>query len=64
MNLMQLPMNLAGSDPLFWLKLGIAQTLPVIGLGLAGLTSHSACRTRSAPARRPWWFHSISCASR
>jgi drug/metabolite transporter (DMT)-like permease len=40
MNLMQLPMNLAGSDPLFWLKLGIAQTLPVIGLGLAGLTSH------------------------
>jgi drug/metabolite transporter (DMT)-like permease len=40
MNLMQLPMNLAGSDPLFWLKLGTAQTLPVIGLGLAGLTSH------------------------
>jgi len=40
MNLMQLPMNLAGSDPLFALKLGTAQILPVIGLGVAGLTSH------------------------
>jgi drug/metabolite transporter (DMT)-like permease len=40
MNLMQLPMNLAGSDPLFWLKLGTAQILPVIGVGLAGLASH------------------------
>jgi drug/metabolite transporter (DMT)-like permease len=40
MNLMQLPMNLAGSDPLFVLKLGTAQIVPVIGLGLAGLTSH------------------------
>jgi drug/metabolite transporter (DMT)-like permease len=40
MNLMQLPMNLAGSDPLFWLKLGTAQILPVVGIGIAGLTSH------------------------
>ncbi len=40
MNLMQLPMNLAGSDPLFWLKLGTAQLLPIIGLGIAGLASH------------------------
>jgi drug/metabolite transporter (DMT)-like permease len=40
MNLMQLPMNLAGSDPLFWLELGTAQILPVVGVGLAGLTSH------------------------
>jgi drug/metabolite transporter (DMT)-like permease len=40
MNLMQLPMNLAGSDPLFILKLGTAQIVPVIGLGIAGLTSH------------------------
>jgi len=40
MNVMQLPMNLAGSDPLFWLKLGTAQIPPMIGLGIAGLTSH------------------------
>jgi drug/metabolite transporter (DMT)-like permease len=40
MNLMQLPMNLAGSDPLLVLKLGTAQIVPVIGLGIAGLTSH------------------------
>jgi drug/metabolite transporter (DMT)-like permease len=40
MNLMQLPMNLAGSDPLFVLKLGTAQIVPVIGVGFAGLASH------------------------
>jgi len=40
MNAMQLPMNLAGSDPLFVLKLGAAQIIPVIGVGIAGLTSH------------------------
>ena len=40
MNLMQLPMNLAGSDPLFVLKLGTAQIAPMIGLGIAGLSSH------------------------
>jgi drug/metabolite transporter (DMT)-like permease len=40
MSLMQLPMNLAGSDPFFLAKLGTAQILPVIGLGIAGLSSH------------------------
>jgi drug/metabolite transporter (DMT)-like permease len=40
MNAMQLPMNLAGSDPAFALKLGAAQIVPIIGLGIAGLTSH------------------------
>ena len=40
MNLMQLPMNLAGSDPLFVLKLGTEQIAPMIGLGIAGLSSH------------------------
>src|SRR5215471_12142117 len=40
MNLMQLPMNLAGSDPLFLLKLGTGNILPIIGLGVAGLASH------------------------
>jgi len=40
MNAMQLPMNLVGSDPFFALKLGTAQIVPVIGLAVAGLTSH------------------------
>jgi drug/metabolite transporter (DMT)-like permease len=40
MNAMQLPMNLAGSDPAFALKLGVAQIVPIVGLGIAGLTSH------------------------
>ncbi len=40
MNIIQLPLNLAGSDPLFVLKLGTGQIVPMIGLGVAGLTSH------------------------
>ena len=40
MNLIQLPLNLAGSDPLFVTRLGTAQLLPIIGLGIAGLMSH------------------------
>jgi len=40
MNVMQLPMNLAGSDPFFVVKIGSAQMLPLIALGVAGLTSH------------------------
>src|SRR5262249_13479606 len=40
MNVMQLPMNLAGSDPLFVLRLGAPQVIPLIALGIAGLTSH------------------------
>lgn len=40
MNLMQLPMNYALSDPLFMLKLGPAQALPVLGVAVSGLTSH------------------------
>jgi drug/metabolite transporter (DMT)-like permease len=40
MNIMQLPMNLVGSDVMSFAKLGTAQILPVIGLGVAGLTSH------------------------
>src|SRR5262249_1356092 len=32
MNVMQLPMNLAGSDPLFVLKIGPAQLVPLIAL--------------------------------
>jgi drug/metabolite transporter (DMT)-like permease len=40
MNLIQLPLGLAGSDPLFVLRLGTDQILPAIGVGIAGLTSH------------------------
>lgn len=40
MNAMQLPMGLAGSDPLFFLKLGWAQLPAVIGIWIAGLSAH------------------------
>jgi drug/metabolite transporter (DMT)-like permease len=40
MNLMQLPMNLLGSDPLFVRKLDAGQLLPLLGIALSGLSSH------------------------
>src|SRR3954470_13611750 len=40
MNVMQLPMNLAGSHALAFLAIGPAQVVPMIGLGVAGLASH------------------------
>jgi drug/metabolite transporter (DMT)-like permease len=40
MNMMQLPMGLAGSDPAFLMKLGAAQIPPVIAIGIAGLSAH------------------------
>lgn len=40
MNLMQLPMTLLGSDPTFVAKLNADIILPVIGIGIAGLSSH------------------------
>lgn len=40
MNLMQLPMNFLGSDPLFFLKLDVSMALPVIGIAVAGLMIH------------------------
>jgi drug/metabolite transporter (DMT)-like permease len=40
MNLIQLPLNLLGSDPFFLGKLGAAQVLPALGFAVAGLTSH------------------------
>lgn len=40
MNLMQLPMTLAGSDPLFFTRIDAGMVLPVLGIGLAGLSSH------------------------
>jgi drug/metabolite transporter (DMT)-like permease len=40
MNLIQLPMNLAGVRTLFWLRLEAAHVLPVAGICLGGLLSH------------------------
>lgn len=40
MNCMQLPMALAGSDPLFLAKLDAGTILPAVALGAAGILSH------------------------
>jgi drug/metabolite transporter (DMT)-like permease len=40
MNLMQLPMNLAGGDPLFFARLDASMALPVIGIVITGLSVH------------------------
>jgi drug/metabolite transporter (DMT)-like permease len=40
MNAMQLPMGLAGSDPMFLSKLGLAQLPFVLAIGTAGLSAH------------------------
>jgi drug/metabolite transporter (DMT)-like permease len=40
MNLMQLPMNFAGSDPLFITRLDSSMALPVIGIAVAGFAIH------------------------
>jgi drug/metabolite transporter (DMT)-like permease len=40
MNLMQFPLALSGSDPLFVLRLESWQYLPVAGVGIAGLAAH------------------------
>jgi drug/metabolite transporter (DMT)-like permease len=40
MNLMQLPMNFAGSDPLFVTRLEWWMALPLLGMGIAGVSTH------------------------
>jgi drug/metabolite transporter (DMT)-like permease len=40
MNLMQLPMNLAGSDPWFITKIDPSMALPLIGIAVGGLAVH------------------------
>ena len=40
MNAMQLPMGLAGSDPLFFLSSDWAEVPSIIGIGIAGLSAH------------------------
>jgi drug/metabolite transporter (DMT)-like permease len=40
MNMMQLPMSLAGSSLDFPLRLGAADLLPILGIGISGVSSH------------------------
>ncbi len=40
MNVMQLPLSYLGSDPTFFYKIGAPDLLPVIGVGISGLTAH------------------------
>lgn len=40
MNLLQLPLNYAGTSPAFWTKLDATQLLPLLGVCLGGLASH------------------------
>jgi drug/metabolite transporter (DMT)-like permease len=40
MNLMQLPMNLAGSDPLFITRLDLSMALPLLAVAVTGLSIH------------------------
>ena len=40
MNLIQLPLNLLGSSPGFWARLGPEHLLPLIGVCVGGLSSH------------------------
>ena len=40
MNLMQFPLNLAGSDPAFIFRVDTSMILPLIGLAVAGLSIH------------------------
>jgi drug/metabolite transporter (DMT)-like permease len=49
MNIMQLPLAYACSDPMFFTKLGTTDLLPVLGVGVAGLTAHF-CLTNALAA--------------
>ncbi len=40
MNLMQFPLNLAGSDPMFIFRIDTSMILPLIGVAVAGLSIH------------------------
>jgi drug/metabolite transporter (DMT)-like permease len=40
MNLIQLPLNLLGSSPGFWTRLGPEHILPLVGVCVGGLSSH------------------------
>ena len=49
MNVMQLPLGYAGSDPLFFLRVDSHSIVGVIGIGISGLTAHY-CLTKALAA--------------
>lgn len=49
MNVMQLPLGYAASDPLFFLKIDSHNLVGVIGIGISGLTAHY-CLTKALAA--------------
>jgi drug/metabolite transporter (DMT)-like permease len=49
MNAMQLPLAYLASDPVFFYKIGASNILPVLGVGVAGLTAHF-CLTNALAA--------------
>jgi drug/metabolite transporter (DMT)-like permease len=49
MNVMQLPLAYAASDLLFFQKIGLSDLLPVLGVGIAGVTAHY-CLTNALAA--------------
>jgi len=40
MNLMQFPLNLAGSDPTFIFRIDASMIMPLVGIAVAGLSTH------------------------
>ena len=40
MNLMQFPLNLAGSDPTFIFRIDASMIMPLVGVAVAGLSTH------------------------
>jgi drug/metabolite transporter (DMT)-like permease len=46
MNIMQFPITFAASDPLFWLRIGGANLVAALAVGIAGLSSHY-CLTKA-----------------
>jgi drug/metabolite transporter (DMT)-like permease len=60
MNLLQLPMSLAGADPAFVTRLGLPQLLPILALAVSGLSAHycltNAFRAGDASTVMPFDF--------
>jgi hypothetical protein len=68
MNLIQLPLNFLGSDPLFFLKLEPSMILPLIGVTVAGLATHylphQCVPLRRCDHRNPDGFRAPAAGSR
>ena len=64
MNLMQLPLAYAGSDPAFFLKIDSGDLLAVLAVGIAGLTAHFCLTNALAAGEARSSYRSISCGCR